>query len=135
MQGKSEAVTDGIRVRVESRFVPQQSQPGRGRYVFTYSVQIRNESETTVQLRTRHWVITDANERVEEVRGEGVVGEQPILKPNQTFQYTSGCILRTAWGTMGGSYRMFRPDGSEFSALISPFLLAAPFVSPAGEPS
>lgn len=130
MNGKSEAVTEGVRVRVESRFVPQQSNPGRGRYVFTYTVKIDNESSTTVQLRTRHWVITDANARVEEVRGEGVVGEQPVIEAGQSFQYTSGCILRTPWGTMNGTYRLHREDGSSFDALISPFLLAAPFATP-----
>jgi len=130
MNGKSEAVTEGVRVRVESRFVPQQSNPGRGRYVFTYTVKIDNESPTTVQLRTRHWVITDANARVEEVRGEGVVGEQPVIEAGQSFQYTSGCILRTPWGTMNGTYRLHREDGSSFDALISPFLLAAPFATP-----
>lgn len=130
MNGKSEAVTEGVRVRVESRFVPQQSNPSRGRYVFTYTVKIENESSTTVQLRTRHWVITDASSRVEEVRGEGVVGEQPVLEPRQSFQYTSGCILKTPWGTMMGTYRLHREDGSSFDAVISPFLLAAPFATP-----
>ena len=130
MNGKSEAVTEGVRVRVESRFVPNQSHPGRGRYVFQYTVKIENESSAPVQLRTRHWVITDANHRVEEVRGEGVVGEQPVIQPQQSFQYTSGCILRTPWGTMAGSYRLHREDGSSFDAAISPFLLAAPFATP-----
>ncbi len=133
MEGKSEAVTDGVRVRVESRFVPQQSQPARNRYAFTYTVNIKNESTSTVQLRRRHWVITDAEGRVEEVKGEGVVGEQPVLQPRQSFKYTSGCILRTAWGTMNGSYQMYRADGSHFDAEISPFLLAVPFASPAAE--
>lgn len=131
MNGKSEAVTEGVRVRVESRFVPQQSNPGRGRYVFAYTVRIENGSSSPVQLRTRHWVITDANSRVEEVRGEGVVGEQPVIQPGKSFQYTSGCVLRTAWGTMAGTYQLHREDGSSFDALISPFLLAAPFATPA----
>lgn len=131
MNGKSEIVTEGVRVRVESRFVPNQSNPGRGRYVFQYTVKIENETSGPVQLRTRHWVITDANHRVEEVRGEGVVGEQPVIPPRQSFQYSSGCILRTPWGTMAGSYELHREDGTAFDAAISPFLLAAPFATPA----
>ncbi|HJL40973.1 MAG TPA: Co2+/Mg2+ efflux protein ApaG [Myxococcales bacterium LLY-WYZ-16_1] len=135
MEGKSEAETQGVRVRVQSKFLPDQSAPQSGRYVFAYTVQILNEGTETVQLKTRHWVITDGNGRVEEVRGEGVVGEKPVLAPSQSFEYTSGCILRTPWGTMHGTYQMYRPDGSHFDAVISPFLLATPYASPSGPAS
>lgn len=128
----SSAVTRGIRVKVESTYVPEQSDPSARRYFFAYTVTITNEGSETVQLRTRHWIITDASNRSEEVRGEGVVGEKPILKPKQAFQYTSGCILKTPWGTMNGTYRMHRPDGSSFDAEIAPFLLATPSSSPTG---
>ncbi len=131
----SNAVTNGIRVQVASAYLPEQSAPQKGRYVFRYTVTINNESEETVQLRTRHWVITDGTNHVEEVRGEGVVGEKPVLAPQQSFQYTSGCILKTAWGTMNGSYQMFRDDGSSFDAEIAPFLLASPAVAPQGDPN
>lgn len=132
MEGKSEAVTQGVRIRVQSKFLPNQSAPQSSRYVFAYTVVIVNEGEETVQLKTRHWVITDANGRVEEVKGDGVVGEKPVLRSTQSFEYTSGCILRTAWGTMHGTYQMYRPDGSFFDAEISPFLLATPYASPSG---
>lgn len=131
----SNAVTNGIRVQVASAYLPEQSTPQKGRYVFRYTVTIANEGEETVQLRTRHWVITDGTNHVEEVRGEGVVGEKPVLAPQQSFQYTSGCILKTAWGTMNGTYQMFRDDGSSFDAEIAPFLLASPAVAPQGEPN
>lgn len=130
MEGMSEAVTEGVRVRVQSRFLPHQSAPQSARFVFAYTVTIRNEGTEAVQLKTRHWVITHANGRVEEVRGEGVVGEKPVLQPKQSFEYTSGCILHTPWGTMHGSYQLYRPDGSYFDAEISPFLLATPYASP-----
>jgi ApaG protein len=131
----SVAVTKGVRVSVESRYLPQQSAPHNGRYVFAYTVTISNEGAETLQLRTRHWIITDGNNHVEEVRGEGVVGEKPVLEPNQSFQYTSGCVLKTAWGTMNGTYRLFRQDGSHFDATIAPFLLASPTVVPEGKPN
>jgi ApaG protein len=131
----SVAVTRGVRVSVESRYLSQQSSPQQQRFVFAYTVTISNEGDDTVQLRTRHWVITDGNNQVEEVRGEGVVGEKPILEPNQSFQYTSGCVLKTPWGTMNGTYQMHRRDGSAFDAVIAPFLLASPSVVPQGKPS
>ena len=106
--------------------------PAQGRYVFAYTVRISNEGRDTVQLRTRHWIITDGTGRVQEVRGEGVVGEQPVLRPNQSFEYTSGSILKTPWGTMHGSYQMYREDGSMFDAEIAPFLLSTPSVIPSG---
>lgn len=122
----SAAVTEGIRVRVQSHYLADQSSPKDDRYVFAYTITITNESAKTAQLRTRHWVITDGRGKVEEVRGDGVVGEQPRLGPGQTFQYTSGCVLTTAVGTMQGSYRMWRDDGSYFDAQIAPFSLASP---------
>jgi ApaG protein len=122
----SSAVTQGIRVRVQSLYLPDQSSPHDDRYVFAYTITISNEGARTAQLRTRHWIITDARGEIEEVRGDGVVGEQPRLGPGQTFQYTSGCVLQTPIGTMHGSYRMWRDDGTFFDAAIAPFSLASP---------
>ncbi len=122
----STALTDGIRVRVQSRYLADQSEPEDDRYVFAYTITISNEGTRTAQLRTRHWVITDGRGSIEEVRGDGVVGEQPRLTPGQSFQYTSGCVLTTAVGTMHGTYRMWRDDGSFFDATIAPFSLASP---------
>src|SRR5688572_650438 len=124
----SVALTNGVRIIVRSKYLPEQSMPAQGRYVFAYTVRISNEGRDTVQLRTRHWIITDGTGRVQEVRGEGVVGEQPTLRPNQSFEYTSGSILKTPWGTMHGSYQMYREDGSMFDAEIAPFLLSTPSV-------
>jgi ApaG protein len=120
------AFTDGIRVRVQSQYLPEQSSPRDDRYVFAYTITISNESARTAQLRTRHWIITDARGAVEEVRGDGVVGEQPKLSPGQSFQYTSGCVLTTPVGTMQGSYRFWCDDGSYFDAVIAAFSLASP---------
>jgi ApaG protein len=126
----SMAITHGVRVSVTTSYLDEQSTPKDGRFVFSYTVTIANEGQETVQLRSRHWVITNARNHVEEVSGDGVVGKQPVLMPNGVHQYTSGCVLKTAWGTMNGSYRMRRKDGSEFEAEIAPFLLAAPFAVP-----
>ena len=123
----SNAITNGIRVVVSSQYVPQQSAPTAHRYVFAYTIRIANEGTETAQLKTRHWVITDGRGRVEEVRGPGVVGEQPVLRPGEHFEYTSGCVLETPRGTMQGTYQMVRPDGSEFDAAIAPFDLALPY--------
>ncbi|HTR54545.1 MAG TPA: Co2+/Mg2+ efflux protein ApaG [Kofleriaceae bacterium] len=122
----SSALTDGIRVQVQSLYLPEQSSPPDDRYVFAYTITISNESPRTAQLRTRHWIITDARGEIEEVRGDGVVGEQPRLAPGQSFQYTSGCVLTTPVGTMHGSYRFWRDDGSYFDAVIAPFSLCSP---------
>lgn len=124
----STATTEGIRVRVQSQYLADQSSPRDDRYVFAYTITISNEGDSTAQLRTRHWIITDARGVVEEVRGDGVVGEQPRLVPGQSFQYTSGCVLNTTVGTMHGTYRMWRDDGSYFDAVIAPFSLASPAV-------
>jgi ApaG protein len=120
-------VTEGIRVTVSAAYVPEQSAPAAKRYVFAYTVKILNEGAQAAQLRTRHWVITDGNGKVEEVRGPGVVGQQPYLKPGEAFEYTSGCVLQTSRGEMRGTYQMHRPDGSGFDATIAPFVLVLPY--------
>lgn len=122
----SNATTDGIRITVRSFYVPEQSAPRAQRYVFAYTVRIANEGQLTAQLRTRHWIITDAEGNVDEVRGDGVVGAQPTLKPGQHFEYTSGCVLKTPRGKMHGTYRMHREDGRVFDAVIAPFVLVLP---------
>ena len=129
----SEAVTAGVRVKVESRYLPHQSTPANNRFVFAYTVTITNEGEDTVKLESRHWIITDGREKVEEVRGEGVVGEKPVLRPGQSFKYTSGCILETTFGTMKGTYQMRRENGTSFDAEISAFMLMTPFASLGGD--
>ena len=125
-ESTSQAVTQGMRVRVQSQYLPDQSSPTDDRYVFAYTITISNESTYTAQLRTRHWIITDGRGGVEEVKGDGVVGEQPRLSPGQSFQYTSGCVLTTPIGTMQGTYRFWRDDGTYFDAQIAPFSLASP---------
>ncbi len=122
----SVALTDGIRVSVTSRYVPEQSAPRLGRYVWSYTIRITNEGTSAARLSSRHWIITDAHGKIEEVRGPGVVGEQPHLPPGQTFQYTSGCMLATVRGTMHGTYQMVRDDGSAFDAEIAKFALELP---------
>jgi ApaG protein len=122
----STAITEGIRVTVKSVYVPEQSAPRAHRYVFAYTVRIANEGAEAAQLRTRHWVITDGAGKVEEVRGPGVVGHQPMLKPGEHFEYTSGCVLQTPRGEMRGTYQMYRNDGRMFDATIAPFTLALP---------
>lgn len=117
-----------VQVQTESFYIEDQSIPERDQYVFAYRITIRNTGEVAAKLMTRHWVITDANGKVQEVRGEGVVGEQPLLKPGDEFQYTSGAIIETPVGTMKGSYQMVADDGGHFDAEISPFTLAAPRV-------
>lgn len=123
----STATTQGIRVTVNAVYVPEQSAPRMHRYVFAYTVKIANEGDEPAQLRSRHWIITDGDGRVEEVRGPGVVGQQPTLKPGDQFEYTSGCVLPTPRGEMRGTYQMFRPDGRAFDATIAPFSLALPY--------
>jgi ApaG protein len=115
-----------IDVQVETRFVPDQSKPHDNRYVFAYTVTLRNAGDVGARLLTRHWVITDANGKVEEVRGEGVVGEQPWLRPGDRYQYSSGAVLDTVVGTMQGSYQMLADDGTRFEAPIPPFTLSIP---------
>ncbi|HEX8776784.1 MAG TPA: Co2+/Mg2+ efflux protein ApaG [Rhodanobacter sp.] len=115
-----------IDVQVRTRFVPDQSRPDDNRYVFAYTITLHNTGSVPAQLLTRHWVITDANGKVEEVRGEGVVGEQPWMRPGDDFEYTSGAVLETPVGTMGGSYLMLADDGTRFEAPIPSFTLSIP---------
>ena len=118
--------THGITVSVETRFLDQESEPEKNIYVWSYHVRIENKGKETLQLRTRHWKITDAYGRNHEVRGEGVVGEQPTLKPGDTFEYTSGTPLQTPSGFMAGSYEMQRRDGSMLEVAIPSFSLDLP---------
>ena len=120
----SEAETRGIVIHVEPEFDPSRSRPSEDLWFFLYTVTIRNQSSETVQLLSRHWVITDEANRTEEVRGPGVVGEQPVLAPGESFRYTSGCPLKTPTGTMHGSYQMATADGDAFDAEIAPFILS-----------
>lgn len=120
------SVQSKIRVDVETSYVDDQSDPSEHRYVFAYTITIRNEGEVPAKLLKRHWIITDANGKVQEVRGDGVVGEQPHLKPGQGFRYSSGAVLETPVGAMQGSYQMIDDDGHCFDAPIPPFRLAMP---------
>jgi len=120
-------VSNAIRVTVSSNYIPAQSAPKARRYVFAYTVRIANEGTDAAQLKSRHWIITDGNGKVEEVRGPGVVGEQPMLRPGEHFEYTSGCVLETPRGSMEGTYQMVRADGTEFDATIAPFALMLPY--------
>jgi ApaG protein len=122
-----EKVTRSIRVRVRPEYLEAQSAPDEGRFFWSYTVEIANEGSETMQLRSRYWRITDANGRVEEVRGPGVVGQTPTIGPGQSFEYTSGCPLRTASGIMVGSYQMEGPDGTLVDIAIPPFSLDSPF--------
>jgi ApaG protein len=115
-------------VVVETAFVPDQSDEAQGRYVFSYTITITNTGSVAAQLISRHWVITDSNEQVQEVRGLGVVGVQPLLQPGEHFQYTSGTVLPTPVGTMHGSYQVTAEDGTQFEASIPPFTLSMPRV-------
>jgi ApaG protein len=122
----SSATTEGVRVSVRSQYLADQSVPSAKRYVFAYTVRIENVGSEPAQLRTRHWIITDGAGKVEEVRGPGVVGQTPYLRPGENFEYTSGCVLQTPRGEMRGTYQMHRPDGREFDAEIATFVLALP---------
>ncbi len=115
-----------IRIEVETSYLGEQSDPHEQRYVFAYTITIRNEGGLPATLLTRHWIITDANGGVKEVRGDGVVGEQPRLEPGQGFRYSSGAVLETPVGTMQGSYQMIDGEGQRFDAPIAPFRLAMP---------
>ena len=117
-----------ITVAAQAFFLEEQSNPDRDRYVFAYTVQVLNQGTIAAKLLSRHWIITDANGKVEEVRGEGVVGEQPHLSPGQGFRYSSGAVLETPVGTMQGSYQMLADDGERFDAPIPAFRLAMPGV-------
>lgn len=122
----SEAITRGIRVVVESRYSPEHSAPPKREWFFLYTVVIGNEGERPARLLQRHWVITDATGHVEEVRGPGVVGQQPLLRPGERFEYTSGCPLKTPFGSMRGTYQMLLDGGELFEAEIASFALSEP---------
>lgn len=115
-----------VEVTVETQYLPDQSDPGEERYFFAYRIHITNVGTVAAQLVSRHWIITDAEGKVEEVRGLGVVGNQPLLKPGESFEYTSGCPLPTPVGTMKGTYQMVAEDGTRFDAGIAEFVLAMP---------
>ena len=117
-----------IQVSARTAFIPEQSDLENGRYVFAYTITITNAGNIPAQLVSRHWIITDANNQVQEVRGLGVVGEQPLLRPNESFQYTSGTAIATPVGTMRGSYQMVAEDGAQFDAPIPEFTLSMPRV-------
>jgi ApaG protein len=121
-----ERVTRGIRVAVKPAFLGEESEPEQGKYLWSYTITIENRGGETVQLLSRYWRITDAQGRVQEVRGPGVVGSQPILQPGQSFEYTSGCPLPTSSGIMAGKYHMQVANGEAFEAEIPPFLLESP---------
>ena len=123
----SEAVTNHVRVEVESQYAPERSQPHQHGWFFYYTVRITNESDETVQLISRHWIGTDATGHTEEVRGAGVVGEQPVLAPGEAFQYTSGWPLNTSMGVLRGTYQMVTESGTEFDIEIAPFALHQPY--------
>ncbi|MDO6460264.1 Co2+/Mg2+ efflux protein ApaG [Granulosicoccaceae sp. 1_MG-2023] len=117
---------DRIEVDVDTHYMESESEPDENRYVFAYTITIRNVGDRPARLLTRHWIITDANGKTQEVRGEGVVGETPHLRPGEGFQYTSGTMLETPMGTMGGSYQMETDEGERFDAQIPEFLLTTP---------
>jgi|SRR5579871_620583 len=123
----SETVTRGIRVSVMCEYAPDRSNPAQGQWFFLYTITISNEGTETAQLISRHWIITDGTGRIEEVRGPGVVGKQPILDPGESFTYTSGCPLKTSFGTMQGTYQMATRAGEHFDAIIAPFALSEPY--------
>lgn len=115
-----------IQIAVKTHYLSEQSSPEEDRYAFAYTVEISNRSDETVKLLNRFWHITDDNEKVEEVRGEGVIGQQPEILPGQSFHYTSGAVIETQFGSMRGDYEMQTADGKKFTAQIPPFLLAPP---------
>ena len=123
----SEATTRGVRVSVVSEYAPDRSRPAQQQWFFLYTITIANEGAQTVQLLSRHWIITDGSGHVEEVKGPGVVGQQPVLAPGETFTYTSGCPLGTAFGKMEGTYQMVTSNGDGFDVTIAPFTLSEPY--------
>lgn len=122
----SEATTRGIKVEVHAQYVADRSVPDRSQFFFSYDVRISNVGDEAAQLVSRRWVITDGEGEVQVVEGPGVVGEQPLIAPGSSFEYTSFCPLPTPYGTMHGAYRMVRPGGDSFEAAIAPFTLAVP---------
>ncbi len=122
----STALTNGIMVTVKSEYIPERSLLSSRQYAFSYTVRIENQGDETAQLRSRHWIITDGNGSVQEVRGDGVVGAQPVLRPGDNFEYTSWCVLATPSGMMRGTYEMVTDRGQTFDADIAPFRLSLP---------
>lgn len=125
----SEIVTNQIRVSAKALYLPEHSDPVNSLYVYAYCIRITNEGQAPAQLLRRHWIITDGLGRIEEVRGEGVVGKQPRLAPGESFEYTSTCPLNTQYGVMRGQYQMVTDDGHQFEAEVSPFKLFIPALS------
>ena len=123
----SEALTRGVRVSVVAEYAPDRSQPARQQWFFLYTITIKNEGRDTVQLVSRHWIITHGTGHVEEVKGPGVVGQQPVLQPGESFTYTSGCPLSTPFGLMEGTYQIVIAGGDAFDARIAPFTLSEPY--------
>ena len=123
----SEAVTRGIKVYVESEYAPERSQPAQNQWFFLYTITIANTGYETVQLLSRHWIITDGTGHIEEVRGPGVIGQQPVIEPGEEFTYTSGASIETSFGTMEGTYRMTTGGGQEFDVAIAKFTLSEPY--------
>lgn len=117
-----------IRVHVKTEYLPSESDEDNGRYVFAYTISVENHGSASAKLLSRHWIITDAENRVQEVKGKGVIGEQPHLKEGESFSYTSGTMIETPVGSMQGTYQMIADDGHEFDAEIKPFTLAIPGV-------
>ena len=125
----SEAVTRNIRVSVETEYAPGRSDPQQSKWFFLYTVRLTNEGRERVQLISRHWIITDAMGQIEEVRGPGVVGKQPVLEPGESFSYTSGCPLKTPFGSMRGTYQMVTDKQEHFEIEIPPFTLTEPYTT------
>lgn len=125
----SEAVTRNIRVRVEAEYVPHRSNPQQNQWVFFYTVRLTNQGRETVQLISRHWIITDAMGDVKEVRGPGVIGKQPVLEPGESFEYTSNCQLTTPFGSMKGTYQMVTGQQEQFDIEIPQFTLTEPYTT------
>jgi ApaG protein len=123
----SEAATRGVRVSVVAEYAPSRSNPQNNEWFFLYTITISNESTETVQLVSRHWIITNGAGEVEEVRGPGVIGQQPVLGPGESFTYTSGCPLTTPFGTMEGTYQMVADSGDRFDARVATFTLSEPY--------
>ncbi len=119
-------LSSDICINVATAYVDEQSEPDAGRYVFAYTITIRNDGDVAARLKSRHWIITDANGKIQEVNGDGVVGEQPHLKPGEQFRYSSGAVLETPVGAMQGLYRMEADNGERFDAPIPAFTLAVP---------
>jgi len=125
----SEAVTRNLRVHVETEYAPGRSDPAQNQWFFLYTIRLTNEGRETVQLLSRHWIITDAMGQIEEVRGRGVVGKQPVLAPGESFEYTSGCALKTPFGSMRGTYHMVTDRQEAFEIEIPTFTMTEPYTT------